>query len=208
MPEFDTVLLDVGGVLVSDPWESILLTPQRGLVDRLGLDRRAVEQIGKEVWEKYCLRPTNEDDYWTEVFGALEVDLAPETVGQLEEELIVANTRGDAILAAIREAGITIGVVSEASSFWYPKQFALAHLEGYVDHSREFVSYRLGVGKRASGRGLYEIASERVEPDRTLVVDDRSPNLERAASVGFEGFEYSLASEPSVLQELMKRATA
>ena len=35
----ERVLIDLGGVLTVDPWESLVLTPRTGLADRLHLDR-------------------------------------------------------------------------------------------------------------------------------------------------------------------------
>jgi beta-phosphoglucomutase-like phosphatase (HAD superfamily) len=208
MSEFDTVLFDLGGVLVSDPWESLLLTPELGLADRLGLDRYLVEQVGKELWERYCLRITHEDDYWSDLSAALNIGLPQQLVGQLEAELLIANAHANAMLDAMREGGITIGVVSEATSFWYPKQVSIANLDRYLEHAREFLSFRFGVGKEEANRGLFEIAAEAVEPRRTLVIDDRPRNLERASSVGFEGFEYSLGSDPYVIERLMEKVMA
>ena len=208
MSEFDTVLFDLGGVLVSDPWESLLLTPELGLADRLGLDRHLVERAGKELWGKYSLRVTHEGDYWRDLSAALEIDVALQLVPQLEAGLLVADANADAILHAIHAAGITIGVVSETTSFWYPRQISLVDLDRYLEETRAFLSFRFGVGKDGAGRGLFEIAAETVEPGRTLVIEDRRRNLERASSVGFEGFAYSIGSAPSVIEQLMKRVTA
>lgn len=38
------ILFDIGGVLTSDIWETLLLTPVSGLADRLGLNRQIVQQ--------------------------------------------------------------------------------------------------------------------------------------------------------------------
>jgi beta-phosphoglucomutase-like phosphatase (HAD superfamily) len=204
MSRVDTVLFDLGGVLVSDPWESLLLTPRVGLADRIGLARQLMEQVGRELWEEYRLRVTREDDYWSDLSRALGVDLTPELVRQLESELLVANVFAGTILNGIREAGITIGVVSEATSFWYPKQVLLIDLDRYLEPTQAFLSFQLGVGKENAPRGLFEIAAEAVDPHNTLVIDDRRRNLERASSIGFQSLEYSLGWDPSAIEQLVK----
>lgn len=188
----DTVLFDLGGVLVCDPWESLLLTPDRGLADRLDLDRATVERVGHSLWRRYSLRPTSEAHYWKTLASELDVGLSSEFIAQLEAELLFANPRAKEILDRMSEQGVRIGIISDNTSFWYPKQARLIGLEPYLEPTLSFLSYVFGVHKDLEGRGLFDIAARTTNPGSTLVVDDRPQNVTRALRHHFRALEYSM----------------
>jgi FMN phosphatase YigB (HAD superfamily) len=192
MPDFDTVLFDLGGVLTSDPWESLLLTPGEGIADRLGISRGDAKRVGEEMWEKYSLRPASEHEYWSELSSRLGVDVPPDLPSRLEPSLLVANPAANEVIDEILARGLSVGLVSETTSFWYPKQERLLNLERVVDSALLFLSFRQGTRKDVDEGGLFEIAARHVVPERSLVVDDRAENLGRARRHGFEAWEYSM----------------
>jgi FMN phosphatase YigB (HAD superfamily) len=186
-----TVLFDLGGVLACDPWQSLLLTPGRGLADRLGLKRAEVERVGEALWSSFSIRTSREEVYWAELAELLRIDLPSPFIAELEDELLYANPVAPELLGQIRERGILIGVISDNTSFWFPKQAALVTLDHFVERDRVFVSYKLGMRKRDTP-GLFEIAAQQVDKRTTLVVDDRTSNIDHAGLCGFRTLRYSM----------------
>jgi beta-phosphoglucomutase-like phosphatase (HAD superfamily) len=190
-----TVLFDVGGVLVSDYWEALLLTPGRGLADRLGLERSVVEPAGRELWERYARRDASERDYWLDLADRIGVRIVLRDVEEVEREVIRVNPRADEVVPSLLRAGVRVGVVSNNTSFWYPKQMRLTAVSRLIDPAVEFLSFRTG---RTKGErpGLLELAADAVEPGRTLVLDDRPHHVERAGELGFQTLRWTLDGGP------------
>ncbi|HEX2087255.1 MAG TPA: hypothetical protein VHF89_16350 [Solirubrobacteraceae bacterium] len=194
-----TVLLDVGGVLTSDPWQSILLTPRRGLADRLGLDRDVVERHAQRLWSRHSVERTDAATYWAELEEALGRPLPRELVGQLEEDLIEPGPYAERILREVAARSVRIGVISNNTCFWYPRQERLLGLDRYVDPDLVFLSCRVGVAKDSEPRGLFAVAADALEPPTTLVVDDKDKNVTRARACGFRAVRYEMHSPPDDL---------
>lgn len=187
----DTLMLDVGGVLYGDPWETLLLTPGAGLADRLGLDPVAVHRAGTVLWPRYArsIRPAGE--YWAELGERLGVRIPPGLVAELEETLLRPSPHAAELLRHAAARYDRIGLISDNTAFWYPWQAAELRLDDILDPGLVFLSYLRGTAK-ADRPGLYGIAACHVEPHRTVVIDDRAHNLRRAAELGFHTVRYSM----------------
>ncbi|MFD0352218.1 HAD family hydrolase [Streptomyces sp. NPDC127110] len=186
------VLFDLGNVLFCDPWETLLLTPGAGLADRMGLDRTRVAAAARQLWRRYSIVEADEPAYWGELGRALGVVIDPALVAEAEEALLRPGPHAQPMLASAAAGSRAVGIVSNNTSFWYAKQADMLGLDRYVDPSLVFLSCRLGVSKGSAGRGLLELAAELADPARSLVVEDRTPNVERAAAVGFEAVRFCL----------------
>jgi FMN phosphatase YigB (HAD superfamily) len=179
----DTILFDIGNVLTTDPWESLLLTPGIGIADRLGIPREAAEAAGRTVWPRFSTDPqAREAEYWAAVEAELGVRIPLELVTYAEPDLLVANPAAVPVLRSLAGAGVRIGIISNNTAFWYPKQAALLDLSTLVDPDLVFVSHLSGVDKVD---GLFDVAAAAVEPASTVIVDDRDSNIPRARSAGF-----------------------
>jgi FMN phosphatase YigB (HAD superfamily) len=189
-PDVEAVLLDVGNVLASDYWESLLLTPGLGLADRFGLDRIAVGAAGAELWEEFCRAPAREDDYWSELSEKLGTEIEPAVRRELAE-LPERNPLAAEILDDLHRRGARIGLMTDNTSFWFPKQSALIGFDEVLDEKLILLSYEQGVSK-SDRPGLMEVAAERSTPASTLVVDDREHNLALARELGFQVLGYSM----------------
>ena len=191
----DTLLLDVGGVLFGDPWEALLLTPGAGLADRLGLDRLVVDRAGKALWPRYAHRPRSAEEYWSELGAMLGTTIPYRLVAELEGTLLRPSADAAALLrlAAVRYE--RIGLVSDNTAFWYSWQAAELKLDDVLDPGLVYLSYLHGTSK-SDRPGLYATAAERVRPHRTLVIDDRAHNLERANALGFRTSCYAMPPVP------------
>ncbi|HEY3687787.1 MAG TPA: hypothetical protein VGL93_32420 [Streptosporangiaceae bacterium] len=191
----DTLMLDVGGVLFGDPWETLLLTPGTGLADRLGLDRLDVDRAGTALWPEFSRRPRTAGEYWDGLAAALGVAVPARLVRELEETLLRPGPDAAALLGLAARRYKRIGVISDNTAFWYPWQAAELRLDDVLDPDLVFLSYLHGAGK-SDRPGLYDAAVARVPPGRTLVVDDRAHNLARAAALGFRTVHYAMGSAP------------
>lgn len=200
----DTVLLDIGNVLASDYWETLLLTPDLGLADVLHLDRERVKSVGIRLWQDFCRAPAEERTYWTRLSEELGVPITDDHLSQVEH-LPHANPRVSEILADLQQRELRIGLISDNTSFWYAKQAALIGFGQTLDEDLVLLSFERGVSKSDSP-GLLELAAAVATPSRTLVVDDRSANLSAAGRIGFHTFRYSM-HEDEVVKSSTNRET-
>lgn len=187
------VLFDIGNVLFCDPWEALILTPQRGLAATHGWDRSEAEAAGRHLWDKFSIAEYDEAEYWQDYGSLLGTDISPTEVKAAERELLVSNPLAATMLTAAQASGRAVGIASNNTSFWFAKQWDALNLGRYVDTDLVFVSQLLGVNKDFDGKGLYEIAAEHLAPESVLVIDDRPENVKRARSVGFSASFYSFS---------------
>jgi FMN phosphatase YigB (HAD superfamily) len=191
-----TTLFDIGGVLTSDPWESLLLTPKKGIADRLQLERTLVQRVGRSLWKHYSTVIASEEEYWNHFSRVVGVTVPKALLAETEAQLLYANPSAKRMLDALAARGARIGIASDNTNFWYTKQVKLAGLHDYLDPSLLFLSFSLGVGKQREHQGLFEIASQSVDPGSTLVVDDRPGNIDKAHTYGFRTIHYSIEEDP------------
>lgn len=193
------ILFDLGNVLFCDPWESLLLTPGAGLVDRWGLDPAMVREAARRLWDEFSVRESEEPEYWQALSRELGRTISPELVAELERTLLVANPVAGRLLAAASADGTRpVGIASNNTSFWYAKQAERLDLARWIDPELVFLSCWLGVTKSSPGRGLLEVAAEHTRPRSTLVVEDRAANLARARELGFRTYAYAFTGSAGV----------
>jgi hypothetical protein len=120
------VLLDLGGVLTADPWQALLLTPRRGLVDRRGLNRDAVTRAANDLWEIHAKHWTDEQTYWREMSERIGADVS--VSAETEAELLVTLPEARSAVRFLSDAQIPWGLITNNTAFWYEKQLALLDL--------------------------------------------------------------------------------
>jgi len=194
-----TILIDLGGVLTEDPWETILLTPEIGIADRLGLDRDVVATAGGKLWELYCRSFMEEEQYWDQMSELLNIKLPPVLIQEIEKATLKPTHGALEFLSYLQETKRSWGLVTNNTAFWYSKQLAILGLTGYK-LQWEFTSHDDGVVKSDTGRGLFEIAAETTDAANTLVIDDRLGNVVRARSAGFSAVQYETDCPISLIE--------
>ncbi|GLX93444.1 hypothetical protein [Herbidospora sp. NBRC 101105] len=202
----DTVLFDVGGVLTVDPWQALWLTGGDGLADRLGLDHERVDAIGERLWPDYSLRVRDEADYWRDFGRALGREIPAEVVAAAEHSTLRSDPAAGRAVGLLAGHGVTVGFISDNTSFWFPKQMRLIGEVAEIRPDHVFLSYLLGVSKQTPGTGLFELAARTLDPSRTLVVDDRAHNIGRAASAGFRTRFHALGGDIGLLDAVRESA--
>ena len=184
--DIEVVLLDVGGVLVADYWETVLLGVD-GVADRFGLDRCDVGAAGKKLWEQFCRSERLEEDYWGEFSQVFGVDVDDELIGEFDK-LVGVCVGAEKLLGEAVSSDIYVGLISNNTSFWFEKQMLLGGWDDLFDSDLVFLSHREGVTKGDPG-GLFEVAARVVDPVSTLVVDDRLENIGIALRYGFAALQ-------------------
>ena len=186
------LLFDVGNVLADDYWQTLVFTPWKGLAHRYGISVRKAEAVGSELWARFATDPDGTDEeWWSALEAALSITVTPTERAALHG-LIRANAEAVAQLRDMRERGLEIGLITDNTAFWLPKQVEVAGLSRLVSPDLVFASFALGAVKPARP-GLYDIAAGVVDPARTLVIDDRVSNLSIASDLGFSVSRYSFS---------------
>ena len=190
-----TVLFDIGNVIASDYWEAMWLTPEKGICDRLNLDVRSVAEVGRQLWAKYAVQPSDEQAYWHDFSIALGQELPPELIAEAEVATVRPNPYAAEAVECCRSRGLTVGLMSNNTSFWYPKQLRKARLDLNVfDEGILFVSCLYGVQKGQGPSDLFSRATQVLSPALTCIIDDRLENLRSASTLGFKCIDYSRGS--------------
>lgn len=177
----DVVLLDVGGVLADDVWERMLLDPDQGLAVRWDMDPGRVRDAGAALWGRFSRGAAHEDAWW----AALEEQLAAPIALPLRDELramVRGNDDARPVLTALRERSLPYVLVSNNTTFWWPRQLQAAGITDLLPATPRFLSCTAGVTKD-DRPGLLEHAVAAVAAP-ALLVDDRVVNLERGAELG------------------------
>ncbi|MBL8031818.1 MAG: hypothetical protein JNK33_05880, partial [Candidatus Doudnabacteria bacterium] len=168
-----TVLLDVGGVMAPDPWETLWLTPERGLAYKLGLAINLVAATGPMLFEQFSEAVFTESAYWKAWEAHLRITISPVLIQEAERELLIPNPYLLTFLTQLKKYRMRIGITSNNTSFWYPKQVNEQILSDFIDPSLIFLSQELGASKVIGKPDLYELAARTTIPSQTLVIDDR-----------------------------------
>lgn len=179
----DVMLLDVGGVLTPDPWQTLLLTPGDGIADRLGADRTEFEEAATRLWPEFSLEERSEVDWWLELSRAVEIEITADLVKEVEDRLLQPIAGAAELISEARRI-CDVGVVSDNTWFWYRKQSDLLGLDRLTMQPLRFLSFERGVSKETFPVGLFEVASESLTGRQVVVVDDRDVNCQRAEAAG------------------------
>lgn len=181
MRQYDAVLFDFGGVLVSSPFD-IMESAGPGVLELLVGD---YTHDGDHPWHRLERGEMSLADYWADLqdraaAAGIELDASKLAgfYGQLAvHEDVVAHVR------RLRQAGYRTAIVTnnvkEAGDAWRSK-VPLDELFDVVVDSCE-------VGMRKPGAGIYLLALERlggVPPERAVFLDDHPANVAGAEAAG------------------------
>lgn len=205
------VIFDLGGVLIRDPWEWMLLRSERNIADMFRLSREDVARIGVELCGKYeCSRWEGsligqERAWWTDFLAAL-----PEHPEELTVEYLIRETdmyiqpiepeRIRMTLDRLAGKGIPLGICSNNVDFWFAKLWQRLELEKYFPEQSIVLSQVIGATKRSPGHEMFHAVrrSAGCEFRELLFIDDRLENLEAAAACGIRGIRASDQSRETV----------
>jgi FMN phosphatase YigB (HAD superfamily) len=188
-----SVLFDIGNVIVSDYWESVWLSKNFGLADRLRIPIEKAELVGLQLWEKHAVIKSDEKEYWQDASLILDVIFDTRLIEEVERLTITTNPHILSACTKLRENGIRIGIISNNTSFWYCKQVLQSGIAAFLSEEFVFLSCDYGVEKCGAEWDLFSYAADKVTPQETLIIDDRIRNVERAKALGFKAINYTCA---------------
>jgi epoxide hydrolase-like predicted phosphatase len=177
----DTLLVDFGGVLTTNIWDSF-----RAFCDAEGLDREKVKHLFRHDPEALALLRRLEvgelgEDEFSGMFGPL-LGIAPDRYEGLVDRLFAGMEPEESMLAALRRAraaGLKTGLISNSWGRGRYDREAFGELFDGVVISGE-------VGLHKPQPQIFELGAVRIglEPSRCVFVDDLQENCEGAEAVG------------------------
>lgn len=201
-PNLTTVLFDLGGVLASDILDRTLFDRRFGLAP-FGARRVIWKQAAGSLWDEFAVLPhADELAFWQAYSGRVGEDVSLAEARAAEAHILRVNHAASSIMPALREAGVRIGIVSDNTAFWYPRQMAMLKIQDFVDPKLTFLSFERRMKKL---EGLYALAARHVNPAETLVVEDRQLLRDAAARAGFATLGYNFTGQTS-LESALTRA--
>jgi len=197
-PDIDAVFFDVGGVILSSPFEAFA-----AYEDRMGLPRDAIRTINStdpdtNAWARFERSELNPEQFvvafeseartfgWNvdghDVLRCLDGAPRPamvQAVARIHERFATALLTNNVVgMAASLSGAAPSGAHQSGGETVGPLRDVLAHIDVIVESSV--------VGVRKPDPAFYEIACERVgvSPDRVVFLDDLGINLKPARAMG------------------------
>lgn len=200
------VIFDVGGVLVHDVWEHLLLDEPDGIASKYSLDRDQVRRVGKLLWEAFAYRPetqyndwqTLERQYWRQFIEFFWDEHPPSSVSvdnfirMTDSFISPVDAEMISLLEELQAKGIGLAICSNNNEFWFRRQMDKLSLHRFFSPSRVILSCRIGVSKSSSRFEMFHAAVDalRVAKSQCVFVDDRKGNVERAKQCGIVGVPF------------------
>ena len=180
MSHIDTVLLDVGGVLISEYDQT-----GNDVQQRVGLDDETFGRLWPDIVQQYGSGKMSEESVWDILakHGGRHVEVSEDVIGRpFIANLIIYHDVIDAV-QKIADHGICIGILSNTVT---PHARVLREkgiYKSFGDHV--YLSHEIGI--RKPDISAYQLAIDRMGVTVTqnvLYVDDRLPNLRPAETLG------------------------
>jgi len=168
------LLLDLGGVLVPDPWEL--------LVEELFGGSSAARGAALDVWEDVARASGTQEEYWRSFAARLGVPVDPVAVAAATQRVLVPYAWSEELLATVTVRFEAVGLISNTTAFWFEHYAGRLPVDA-LDSSMLFLSFRVGRLKE-DRPGLFEYAASRLDPATVIVIDDREENVRRARATG------------------------
>lgn len=187
------VILDVGGVLARDIWEYLY----DDLAASHGLDRDALHEAGRLLWETFAYVPQTpantwrdmEQRYW-ELFLLIfrGTGLSVDELIALTDRYVLPIEGMRPILERLHARGTRLVICSNNNEIWWPRQADKLELARFFPDSMLVLSSRVGAPKDSPRLEMFRaaVAAAGVLPAECFFVDDRQPNIERARSYGID----------------------
>ena len=187
------VILDVGGVLARDIWEYLY----DDLAAWHGLDREALHEAGRLLWETFAYVPESPANTWRDmerrywqlfllVFRG--TGLSVDELIELTDRYVLPIEGMRPILERLHARGTPLVICSNNNEIWWPRQAEKLELARFFPDSMLVLSSRVGAPKDSPRLEMFRaaVAAAGVAPAECFFVDDRQPTIERARSYGID----------------------
>lgn len=194
-------VFDLGGVLIQDLWENLLLNEKRGIVARYHLNRNRVEDAGKLLWEEFAHIAANEErgwqtlekQYWNKFIQyfreELPANISPEVFIEMTDGFIEPVEGMTSIIEKLKSKGLGLAICSNNSEFWFRRQANKLDLYRFFSPGKIILSCRIGVSKLSPNCEMFRAVTDALGLDDAscLFIDDNRINIERARQCGIKG---------------------
>jgi HAD superfamily hydrolase (TIGR01509 family) len=186
------VIFDVGGVLARDMWEPMF----DDLAARHGVDRDALHQAGRLLWETFAYVPETpantardmEQRYWELFLLISRLPLSVEALIARTDDYVIPVPGMQAIVEALHARGIPLVICSNNNEIWWDRQEKTLQLKKYFAENRLILSSRVGAPKDSPRLEMFRaaVAAAGVPAGACFFVDDRQVNVTRARAFGID----------------------
>lgn len=186
---YKCIALDIGGVICADSWETLFLTPDKGLVSYYNLDPETVLQEGARLWDLYSYNESDEENYWQSWEDILGIEFDRTYIANLYNEVCWVDLSIRRLIESALSKKIQVSFVSNSTSFWFAKQMKLAGITDLLPKISCFLSHEVG-HKKTHPRGGLALLATKTDPKKILFIDDRYENIEAANNLGIAALCY------------------
>ena len=184
--KIDTIVFDIGNVLVNFAWEDFLRNK--------GYDEEMVQRMGKasvfsDDWVQWDIGLLSSEEI-AELFAQNDPEIGDELRKSFTDldDVVTLRERTIPWIHALKDAGYRVLYLSNFSKQAYdgcPEAMAfLDHTDGGI------LSYRDHVVK--PGKEIYQLLMQRFDlvPEKTVFIDDTPVNIDTAISLGWHGIVF------------------
>lgn len=201
----EAVVFDIGGVLAYDVWEHALLDEEMGIAARFGIDPDEAEATGQELWERYAYTPATAEvdwqalelDYWQQLIRRLELPADARQLIAYSDQFVRPVEHMIDLVTELHQAGIGLAICSNNNEFWFERQMARLGIRALFAPDAIVLSNWIGVSKSSPAYEMFQAVENALGIDRgnCIFIDDRWPNIVRAAEFGMPGIWFPPHSE-------------
>ena len=186
---------DIGGCLCKDTLDDVSTC----LLSRFCPSQDRLEKAKHALWNHYAYMSAKKqccDDAaeqmeklaWAEFAAVAGIDASPEElVGFASECGRPLDPRYGALFQRLHDDGVVLGVLSNNTAFFWPRQRDALGIEALFPSERVILSCDYGVSKRSEKLELFSAAVKAagVPAQNCAFADDRQHNVERALQADF-----------------------
>ncbi|MBN1542950.1 HAD hydrolase-like protein [candidate division KSB1 bacterium] len=213
----DALVFDIGGVLVKDVWEHLLLDPVTGVAAICGLDFDEVAAFAPVLWHEFEIRPCSDAEpaevlerlYWERFCSRFPVSLSIDDLIALTDDFISPVNGMTALLEKAASRNIPMAICSNNNEFWLRKQVDKAGLAPFFPSERIISSSCVGAIKNSPGFEMFRAVTAALQTSGsgTVFIDDRFENIIRCQAYGWTGILFPQADPhgAAYLESLLRR---
>lgn len=193
--KYKAVIFDLGGVLVTDVWEPL----RDWLAGTHRLTQPDLDDFGKVVWsDEFACRPDHTDEavLYNQLIRRFNLPISPDAMADRVGGFVRPIPGMMDLLRDLKGRGLTVGICSNNTEFWYARQRDVLGLEDHVDPGRIVLSCRAGVKKKKAKIFLDAIAAVETDAAACIFIDDRPKNVIAAVDLGLTGILFPEFKEP------------
>ena len=187
MNDISTILWDVGGVLLTNGWDS---TGRAAVLTKFQVDEAQFEERHPEandLWEKGLI--TAEEYLHRTVFWEPRDFTAEDFLAAMKaESTVLPDTALGVLESVVGSQDVDLGMLNNEARELNDYRIEEFGLRGYFD----FFFSSCHVGLRKPSTKIYRLALDvlQCEPGEVVFIDDRAGNVEAAASLGIQAMRY------------------